>query len=185
MVEDREHFLLISHFPVTFATRRWLWWNYLLNKTIFIYSVKNYFSLLNSTFYILSDLLCLENFFLIKAYNITLGNIIFISSSQMSLQCIDLWKNNCFFPLTIHLWDQITLYVSNFPIYCALSDVDPNKLSDNCHVCSWWYTANTFHNALVITSHVTEIYAMKRAEVMRVTCSPLYMSCLSLLCNPS
>lgn len=80
----------------------------------------------------------------------------------MSLWLIDLQKKNCFSPLTRHLWDLSTLWVSCFLIYCILSDADPNKLSHSAHICSWWCNDDTIHSALVMTGHVTETRAMER-----------------------
>lgn len=79
----------------------------------------------------------------------------------MCLQFIDLQKSNYFSPLTTHLWDPTTLYVSYFLVYCVLSDNDPHNLSNNFHVCSWWHTVDRIHSLCVIM-RVTEICAMKR-----------------------
>lgn len=81
----------------------------------------------------------------------------------MSLWLIDLQKKNCFSPLTRHLWDLSTLWVSCFLVY--LSDADPNKLSHSAHICSWWCNDDTIHSALVMTGHVTETRATERQRL--------------------
>lgn len=61
----------------------------------------------------------------------------------MRLWYIDLQKKTRFSSLTAHLWDLTTSYVTYFLVYCVLPDTDPNKLSNNFHICSWWQAADT------------------------------------------